>query len=526
MGHLVYQGTYSTQQITDSELITSINNYIHNLFFNQPVLISCFESPDEEEMKDYLLFPYKRIGICKQVIVVNSIYELWKFAKDRYFLAINLIADPILGLRNFSQQEICSLSSEELLIKSDIHVGIMFRKATSGIKSVLKLYSSAGMDLSSTFSSSHKMLNLDLNSSLPQIIENLSGSNTTTMSMRIELYVKEYIWKNSSPFSQEVLFSFICQMEETISKMILFWNEERLRFFDSPGKESVLPEDTMCYKIKVDTFENKCDTLYEPVGLDLDKRNLSKYLNSFSTGKSSEFSKDSVAQLRISKHNLVPLIDKNIVDNSSYFAVHLAQKLSVNLLPMYIISTRDCFVFDLVVEEKTVEFEGKKFLRKEFFFNKNNVPANYSKFKAGDGDYRVGVVTYENFFTHEELNEIEKLIEKTEEHSLLDVFLPETAQKTFSGEKLKRTKFFFGSRYMWTKKQLAEPNSYVAAGIRKDVSPPPSWIKNKVEDPLAKAGILLKDFINSYALNIYHDGTEGLGQHFDDAVRFKQVILC
>ena len=104
-----------------------------------------------------------------------------------------------------------------------------------------------------------------------------------------------------------------------------------------------------------------------------------------------------------------------------------------------------------------------------------------------------------------------------------EFYLPETAQKTSSGEKIKRTKFFFGARYMWTKKQLAEPNSYVAAGIRKDVSPPPNWMKIKVETPLVDAGIILKDFINSYALNIYHDGTEGLGQHFDDAVRFKQV---
>jgi hypothetical protein len=162
-------------------------------------------------------------------------------------------------------------------------------------------------------------------------------------------------------------------------------------------------------------------------------------------------------------------------------------------------------------------------LRKEFFFEETNVPANFYKFKTNKDDFRVGVVTYENFFTHEELKEIEKEIEKTEELSLKDAYLPETAQKTLSGDKLKRTKFFFGSRYMWTRRQLNEPNSYVGAGIRKDVSPPPYWLKEKVEKPLVGAGIILKDFINSYALNIYHDGTEGLGQHFDDAVRFKQV---
>lgn len=36
---------------------------------------------------------------------------------------------------------------------------------------------------------------------------------------------------------------------------------------------------------------------------------------------------------------------------------------------------------------------------------------------------------------------------------------------------------------MWTRCQLAEPTSYVGAGVRRDVTPAPKWIKN-VEDPL------------------------------------------
>jgi hypothetical protein len=48
-------------------------------------------------------------------------------------------------------------------------------------------------------------------------------------------------------------------------------------------------------------------------------------------------------------------------------------------------------------------------------------------------------------------------------------------------------------------------------------------MKRELEDPLVKSGLLEKDFINSVALNVYHDGTEGLAQHFDDATRFKQV---
>jgi hypothetical protein len=38
------------------------------------------------------------------------------------------------------------------------------------------------------------------------------------------------------------------------------------------------------------------------------------------------------------------------------------------------------------------------------------------------------------------------------------------------------------------------------------------------------AEIAQKDFFNSIAMNVYHDGTEGLAQHYDDATRFKQPI--
>ena len=77
---------------------------------------------------------------------------------------------------------------------------------------------------------------------------------------------------------------------------------------------------------------------------------------------------------------------------------------------------------------------------------------------------------------------------------------------------------------MWTKTQLHDPLANVAAGVRADVSTTPMWMKDKLEEPLVKAGVVDKDFINSVALNVYHDGSEGLAQHFDDATRFKQPI--
>lgn len=50
----------------------------------------------------------------------------------------------------------------------------------------------------------------------------------------------------------------------------------------------------------------------------------------------------------------------------------------------------------------------------------------------------------------------------------------------------------------------------MAAGVRADVSQPPIWMKEILEDPLVEGGVIQKDFINSVALNVYHDGSEGL----------------
>merc|ERR1711907_693191 len=101
-------------------------------------------------------------------------------------------------------------------------------------------------------------------------------------------------------------------------------------------------------------------------------------------------------------------------------------------------------------------------------------------------------------------------------------YLPFTGQTTLNTKQVKRTKFFFGYRYMWSAQQLNEPFSNISAGVRNDVSPIPLWMKKKIEKPMVDAEVCEKDFINSIAMNIYHDGEEGLGQHFDDAVRFKQ----
>jgi hypothetical protein len=424
-------------------------------------------------------------------------------------MAINLIFDPKVGIRNYTLDEIKENSTDRLLKMSTVQVAILFRKAVSGIKSVLKMYKNAGLEFSK-YPNSYKLMNMKENDNVDQVIEELSGTNTNTLSMRIELFVSERNWKESNQFCKEFLLAFISQFEDKIAQLILNWNEYRFTLHvlsKENNYRQYIESNIPFYSLKNDVPDKANHEEYKFI--------LTNNLNPVEDRNKFNFFKD------------IELKSRYKLNNYHADKINLLSGLNFNHqpLPMYIISTRDCFVFDLISKSETIELDGRKYIKKEFFFDESNVPSNYYKFQTNKNEFPVGIVTYENYFTHDELLAIEKNIEKTEELSLKEAFLPETAQKTFAGEKIKRTKFFFGSRYIWTKKQLAEPNSYVGAGIRKDVSPAPYWIKKDIEDPLVNSGIILKDFLNSYALNVYHDGSEGLGQHFDDAVRFKQVYL-
>jgi hypothetical protein len=133
-------------------------------------------------------------------------------------------------------------------------------------------------------------------------------------------------------------------------------------------------------------------------------------------------------------------------------------------VPVTLINTRDCFAYDLKYTEENLnlEDERKECIKKEYYFDPaipNGYPENFKSVrqlpKNADmkdiENLKIGVTCYENFYSAKEMDEMEKLIMDTEKRSIDDGFLPMTAQKTYTGTNLKRTKFFFGYRYMWTR---------------------------------------------------------------------------
>lgn len=90
-------------------------------------------------------------------------------------------------------------------------------------------------------------------------------------------------------------------------------------------------------------------------------------------------------------------------------------------MPLYYISTRDSFAFDLIEKISSCQINGRNFTKTEFFFDKDNHPSNFKSFVSAFPDYRVGATVYKGFFTHQELLSIEDSCYETEVKSFQSI---------------------------------------------------------------------------------------------------------
>ena len=96
-------------------------------------------------------------------------------------------------------------------------------------------------------------------------------------------------------------------------------------------------------------------------------------------------------------------------------------------MPLTLIDTRDCFAFDLIVDKEIVSLGPgrEKVIKKTYYFDPEVVPDNFSPYVTEDAkkdvskksdyhSYPAGCTSYENFFTHSEMKDMEQKIEATE----------------------------------------------------------------------------------------------------------------
>jgi hypothetical protein len=415
----------------------------------------------EEDLKNYLLGQKP----YQHEIFVDNINDLWKVLGKDNFVCIHFQADEKYFITPADHNTL-----------GNVCIGFLVKKGLCGTRSV------------------KKCLNL------PEKEDDTLNIYATQI--RLELYITKKLWKYSLSSTKKLLCAFISEFESFIQKKLPEWNLNR----EIVHKEKKIKSNTGIYKWnKTCKCEHKCPYI-TPKGLWEYKSNSRP-----SIGKSCSICNEIQTE---SLENYQKGLD-SIIESKSEPNWY------------YLINTRDSFSYDLKIKKSHFYQNSRKITKKEFYFHKDDLPSNFKDWnKYLEGDLvRTGVVTYHNCFTHQELLEMEQDALNTEQDFIKGRFLKNTAQPTYgAGGKIKRTKFFFGTRYMWTATQLAEKQSKIAAGVRVDVSATPNWMKNKIENPLVDAGVIEKGFINSIAMNIYHDGKEGLAQHFDDAVRFKQPI--
>jgi len=169
--------------------------------------------------------------------------------------------------------------------------------------------------------------------------------------------------------------------------------------------------------------------------------------------------------------------------------------------------------------------------RTEFFYDSYDLPSSFDLYKRAHGKplpqtqvEPVGAVRYEGLFSDQELLMIEKNCDTIQEAAEHECLKPMTSHHTIFNGLNRRTKHFFKARYLWTREQLEEKEADRAGGLRTDVDPIPEWVEF-VEDRMVAVGVVPKDFINGVALNIYHDGTLGIGLHVDCNSRFDRPIV-
>jgi hypothetical protein len=226
--------------------------------------------------------------------------------------------------------------------------------------------------------------------------------------------------------------------------------------------------------------------------------------------------------------------------------------------PLYMVSTRDCFTSDIVGEDALYATgTDSSFIKTRWFIWNKDVPMQFDSVMenllAGTESHSIeamildgiistivhsekkqsrckgyllplGVTTYNGVYDSQDLESFESSCDSLHETALHGI-LPKECYHASASKKgsLKRTKYFFGSRYLWNREQLKSPHAKVAGGIRHDVPEPPGWMKEVVM-PMVSAKLVPDGFVDAIALNMYHDGSEGIQSHYDDSKRFHQPI--
>ena len=548
---LVFQCSSECDEVAD---ITIYHDLFKKLFNNskEKALICSVLDVEDEAIRDYLLKPQKRPELCKgRIFLVRDYHDLWPFFLDKLFIIVHFFHTKQDLITNYGVSGLNYDELMEFIKKSQFQLGILLKKNLSGKKSFIKTLGSDFNVFLESQEENQEILDFDAKigsvSSLDDMKPNMNKVNPEIASTS-DNQIKEkpkflvslmnklqtFFFKksnnpetplaentNSNSFS--TAYSSPCKSNNRIfgvhpSIVSYLQKDPKMKNIYTISVRMELFTEEALWKSLKEEEKNQLNGLILNIDDTFQREALpmsNKRMESFESEKAMEFH-ESLRKISVLRKN-EDLKAMNIED--LFLNVKTEKKIKEIAsfgLPLYYISTRDCFAFDLLEKKTVLQLPGRpNVLKTEYFFHPKGKPQNFKSFETEFPDLRVGVTCYTNFFSHEELLALEAKTFETEIkcfksnfflqknlifllnknlniniNIIIEHFIPMTAQATFTSEKVRRTKFFLGMRYMWSKQQIAEPFSNIAAGVRSDVSPPPQWLKSDIEGPLVKGGII------------------------------------
>eukprot|EP00889_Picochlorum_renovo_P003571 jgi/Picre1/30601/NNA_005962.t1 len=506
-----------------------------------------FPTCEESTVKRYLLYPEDRLQIIQENGAIMSrgkgLKSYFSNVGDKGFLCFHY---------QIEQGKQCRLHTlphkEDSLLVSNIQMAVTLKRGvggTAGMKSEARLLDNGallslvlGEDPDSLLKY-HQDLNRakhgeDLNDDDQISTENRpipaeKKMSLATLSCRLDLNVSKELWAALDQQTFEILSGSIDNLGKVVSRVFREINWE--------GHLDILNSLSFSQKEKSPAL----DSIYQHI------ESLLNNATRYDSGSNKP----------------MPQIMQQVFLKLHVFSMALASasKKIQHHTPLYMISTRDCFTSDIYGEKTSCSSDsGCTFEKTRWFMKSTDAPPHYDTVMdklfssqscmeqtildgmvssvvrmETDPPYcqdknleyllPLGVTTYNGVYTLEELDRIEEQCDNLHQDGSKGILPKECYHSSLSKKGvLKRTKYFFGSRYLWSREQLKSPLAKIAGGIRRDVPKPPQWMKEIVEEPMVSASIAPANFVNAVALNMYHDGSEGIQSHYDDSKRFQQPI--
>lgn len=118
----------------------TFHNIISDCHIN-PLLVTMMEADDENLMRNYLSSPKERFRLAEgKVWAVTSFEDIWHFFSDRIFICIHLKYDDKELITKPKLSKLGKTEVIKALYESNIQIGILCRKSTSGKMAFLNAF--------------------------------------------------------------------------------------------------------------------------------------------------------------------------------------------------------------------------------------------------------------------------------------------------------------------------------------------------------------------------------------------------